>query len=302
MITVSIKKNLSHNNLFINNMNEHEIKESLQKCFGEGILLVVGCGLSSAEGLPSMQQLSVHLNSNVPKTINGKNIEEWEEIATRIKKGIGLEDALSKIDLSSTLRDEIAFHTANLFREEERKVINQVVIGKRILRFSELAKCLPPSQSTITVVTTNYDRLLEVACESTGLRVDTMFVGNSIKKFDRRECRYSFCRGIRRRQGKIVLEYAPRIQILKPHGSLDWYCINETPIMLNKIAANVEYMGKNYPLFYESIDEANAKISDFELIQYTSDYLKKMDKTRFTMASFIETLSCVDIHKRKIMI
>ena len=46
-----------------------------------------------------------------------------------------------------------------------------------------------------------------------------------------------------------------------------------TPTLVNKLPATLEYFGKDYPLFFESLEEAAEKALDFDLIEKTHYYL-----------------------------
>ena len=47
-----------------------------------------------------------------------------------------------------------------------------------------------------------------------------------------------------------------------------------TPLLVNPLPAVVEYMGKNYPFYFESTTEAQQKINDDKLIQKTHYFMK----------------------------
>jgi len=51
-----------------------------------------------------------------------------------------------------------------------------------------------------------------------------------------------------------------------------------TPVLVNKIPAVVEYLGENYPLYFDNIDEASDKLTDDDLIISAHEYLKEMSK------------------------
>jgi len=211
-------------------MNPHKIKKQMQTILADGLVVIVGCGLSSAEGLPGMYDLAEHLISVVPSRVPTEAKESWANIAKSLVDGIGLEQALAIRELPKIIDEVITIETARFIEKAERSVISEVLSGQRSLRFSSLVQAFPPSPSGISILTTNYDRLVEFACEAVGQCVDSMFVGNSVGKFHPKESAYTFCRGVRRRQGKIVLEYAHRIRVLKPHGSLDWYVADGRPV------------------------------------------------------------------------
>ena len=51
-----------------------------------------------------------------------------------------------------------------------------------------------------------------------------------------------------------------------------------TPILVNKIKPVVEYLGKDYPLYFENLDHAAQLLDDKENIYNAHAYLKAMDK------------------------
>jgi hypothetical protein len=46
-----------------------------------------------------------------------------------------------------------------------------------------------------------------------------------------------------------------------------------TPLLVNRLAAVEEYVGKEYPLFYRSLEEASQKLADVPLLKHASTYL-----------------------------
>lgn len=57
-------------------------------------------------------------------------------------------------------------------------------------------------------------------------------------------------------------------------------CIRRnTPLLINRHPAVMEYLGESYPFYFESLEEANEKINNPDLIPMTHKYLKRMDKS-----------------------
>jgi hypothetical protein len=210
----------------------HELKKLLQQHFSDGLAIVVGSGLSCAEGLPSMSALAAHLQAEVPSKISGADKKLWAEIASAIADN-GLEPALLQHPPTPTLESIIVELTASFILAEERAVLAEVFTGKRVLRFTRLLKHLPKSNNGIPVITTNYDRLLEAATEEAGLGVDTMFVGQFAGRLDERESLFSFCRDITMVNRRVRYIFQNRVNICKPHGSLDWYFREGSPVRYN---------------------------------------------------------------------
>ena len=70
--------------------------------------------------------------------------------------------------------------------------------------------------------------------------------------------------------------------------------VRHTPLLVNKHPAVVEYLGKDYPFYYDSLEEANSKIADIDLIRKTHEYLKNsgIDK-QLSYSYFLQSfISC----------
>lgn len=56
------------------------IKKQLQSHLTDGLAIIVGSGLSCAEGLPGMAALATHLSEVIPSRISKSDIELWTTI------------------------------------------------------------------------------------------------------------------------------------------------------------------------------------------------------------------------------
>jgi hypothetical protein len=73
-------------------------------------------------------------------------------------------------------------------------------------------------------------------------------------------------------------------------------CItNNTPVLVNKLPAVIEYLGIDYPFYFTSLQEAETKLNDTSLIMATYYYLKNMSKERFTYSFFNKQLKNIII-------
>lgn len=211
-------------------MTHDEIKQRLQDHFTDGLVTIVGSGLACAEGIPGMGQLRDFLLAQVPARIDKSSVKDWEIIAEQLKAGMDLESALLKHAPTSDLEAIIVGTTAELILSNETNVLEEVFSGKRVLRLSRLFPHLLKPPTGIPFVTTNYDRLIEVAAEVAGLGVDTQFTGTSYGRLNAKDSRMSFCRNVKQTKGKVFLSYTERITLSKPHGSLDWFQHNGDPV------------------------------------------------------------------------
>ena len=206
------------------------LKKRLQDHLGDGLVLVIGSGLSCAEGVPGMAALGHHLVTHIPASLSEDDSKLWEEIHPLIASE-GLEAALLKKAPSPSLEAAIVQSTADFIADAEAAIISEVFNNSRQLRLTSLIPHLLRPDAGIPVITTNYDRLAEIACEEAGLGVDTMFCGNFAAKLDPLESFWSFCRNVKLVAGKNVrYKFAPKANIFKPHGSLDWYHREGNPV------------------------------------------------------------------------
>ena len=60
-----------------------------------------------------------------------------------------------------------------------------------------------------------------------------------------------------------------------------------TPVIINRHPAAVEYLGADYPLFFDRIADISQILADIPRIEEAAQYLRRMDKTRFHMTTFL---------------
>ncbi|WP_142830826.1 SIR2 family protein [Planococcus soli] len=220
---------------------ETEIKNKLyqdvQSFFSKNTVLIIGSGLSCAEGLPGMWKLAMELIEEVPKRIKKESIDEWNNIQNdlldsngNLKKEANLEATLLKFPPNEDIEAVIRKVTTDLIKQEEKDVIMKVVIGEKNLRFSSFIKKFSIPDSGLSIITTNYDRLIEIAAEVEGIPVDNLFYGKNISQLDEKKSQMSFCERIDRSGRSTKRVFTPKILIYKPHGCLGWYMYNENPI------------------------------------------------------------------------
>jgi NAD-dependent SIR2 family protein deacetylase len=202
------------------------VKRQLQEHLQEGLLIVVGSGLSAAEGIPGMWTLAQHLKKVMPEHLDSRPDPSWSVIEQSLDAGDNLEAAMSKTNLHDKTVETIVRETASLISEHERKVFGKVIAGERELPFSVLARHLFKAGKRFPLITTNYDRLIEFATEAAGFGVDSRFVGYLHGHLDaqrasdaHREAYYSGRNAAFRKR--------PCLSVFKPHGSLDWFDIGD---------------------------------------------------------------------------
>lgn len=206
-----------------------ELKKQLQEHLGDGLVLVVGSGLSCAEGVPGMGVLGQHLVTTIPAKLSEDDTKLWEEIHPLIATE-GLEAALLKHAPTESLEAAIVQTTADFIADAEAAIIADIFTHTKTLRLTKLLPHLLRPDTGIPIVTTNYDRLVELACEEAGLGVDTMFCGHFAAKLLPQDSLWSFCRSVKLVAKHARYTFAPRANVFKPHGSLDWYHREGNPV------------------------------------------------------------------------
>lgn len=208
-------------------MDLSELKKRIQSHVRDGLVTVVGSGLSVAEGIPGMSALATHLLANVTPRVPLSSQVLWAAISAELNAGKDLESTLLANPPDVHLEALIVETTTVFLSAAEATVFEEVFAGSRTLRFARLLPHLLKTPRGLPVITTNYDRLIELAAESVGVGVDTLFVGHRAGKLDVEKSRFSHCRSVvtRRVEGRktATLDFAPHVRVLKPHGSFDWY-------------------------------------------------------------------------------
>lgn len=214
-------------------MDLHALKLHLQAQLSDGLVIIIGSGLSCAEGIPGMGGLAEFLGGEVPNhsEINSTILKEWDEVWKQLSSGVDLETSLLKVSISSSLEKIIGDLTHSFILESEQSVLSEVYSGQKVLRLTKLLPHLIIPKNGVPIITPNYDRLIEIASEQAGLQVNNSFFGRYVAKFDPRRSRAALCKGVKK-VGKttVSLDYSEFVSVYKPHGSLDWYKLVGEPI------------------------------------------------------------------------
>jgi len=211
-----------------------QLKRQVQEFLAPGLVIVIGSGLSVAEGISGMRDLASHLLAAIPPKLPPGHEASWKPIAQGLDTGRGLEEVLLGHPPTPQIEQLIVSETATLVRRDETAVIGEVVNKRRVLRMTRLLRQFATSSEPIDVITPNYERLIEFAAEDAGFGVDTMFVGNALGRYNERACGLSFLERLQPRSRKGLRKVmAPRIRLNKPHGSLDWCIRDDKPVRIS---------------------------------------------------------------------
>ena len=108
-------------------MDSDTIKKQIQNHFTDGLVTIVGCGLSSAEGLPGMSELTTYLKKEMQDCVSGEDLALWNKINKILEEGNNIEEALIIQAPTESLENHIIDKTTNFILEAETDIINQVI-------------------------------------------------------------------------------------------------------------------------------------------------------------------------------
>lgn len=183
-------------------MEVNELFKQIQKAVENPPLILVGSGGSAPYGLPSMWELGNHLKTTLDPKYSGDY--SWNSFIDDLESGQDLESALSNKTLKEEIIDDIKTETWKLISDKDLKLFEDVIFKKKELSIGRLIKTFyQTSLKCVNVLTTNYDRVIEYACDLAGLPIYNGYSGLYTKHFN-----HDF-------QKKNA------VNIVKVHGSLD---------------------------------------------------------------------------------
>lgn len=221
---------------------EEEIARAIQNIFRATPLLLVGSGFSCGYGLPSMGELGQHLSDNVAKRLSSSEAKTlWVAALPAIKNN--LEEGLNTIASGDAGRqqvvDAIREETARIIiagtRDAEARILSsadpQFAAPARLLK--RLFTGAPQNAESISVITTNYDTLIELFSDLAELPIDTGFAG-----LRRRRARpppmfqTQYRRSLAAGKRATTYDHRPcvNLRLMKPHGSITWQSTDGIPM------------------------------------------------------------------------
>lgn len=163
-------------------------------------------------GLPSMGDLSTYLIDNM-KTESDAEGDAWLEVRVALANGDHLEAALEGKTLPASLLAKIVSLTWNCVNDKDMQLLEAAARDGDFELGKLLASMLGSTHNEVHVVTTNYDRVAEFACNSKNVLFQTGFAPGYIQTWES--------------TGRVKLVHGTKaanvVKIWKIHGSLDWF-------------------------------------------------------------------------------
>lgn len=211
-----------------------DLKKKIQSFFDQGTVTIVGSGLSCAEGISGMKALSEKLMEDVPNKLINEDMECWRNIEETLNNGIDLESTLQQNKATNNIEKAIIESAYELISCEDMSIFTDIIEKGKSLKFSEYLSCFNIDLFNLVVITTNYDLLIEYACEIKGFDYSDSYYGKIISNYSPEYAAKEMIKGIQR--GKIPRNiYKPHIKIYKPHGSINWKLVNGNLKKINHV-------------------------------------------------------------------
>lgn len=186
-------------------MDKNTLFKLVQQYTGDNPLLLIGTGGTMPYGIPGMNKLAEHLIFTLGDKYNSDS--EWDIFITRINTGLDLESALTDINLKDDIINDIIMQTWILVSDADIGFLTKILSEKETLPLTKLiCKMYTPTPQCVNIITTNYDRVIEYACDQAKLPTDVRFNGNYFKSFSSSQIK-----------SKNI------VNLIKVHGSLDMF-------------------------------------------------------------------------------
>lgn len=219
-----------------------EIYTSVQNLMRKTPVLLFGSGFSCGFNLPQMAALGEHLATVVGPKLSSKEAQAaWSLSLDAVKKN--LEAGLNTIangdegceEIISVLREETAKLISDKTKEAELEILKSPtptsLAAVRLL--CRIFNGAPQGQDCISIVTTNYDTLVELFCDLGGLPLDTGFSGFRIRRLRiplMFQTLYHRATAVSGKKPRLEHKAFKTVRLYKPHGSISWNVTPEGPV------------------------------------------------------------------------
>ena len=180
--------------------------------------MIIGSGHSMGYEVPGMTALREHIVAEFDiATLSTEEQDDWRQFKP-ILKHKDLESALVEHQLCEPLEERLLRLVHKLFAEHDHRLFQKLISNELDLPISRLfSYYLKTTQQTLSVITTNYDRLIEFAADFGNFATYTGFS-------------YGYARRFNSGHPWRIVAAPPQqrsiqksIDLWKVHGSTDWY-------------------------------------------------------------------------------
>lgn len=210
-------------------MPDLNYQKQAQEFYGKAPVIIMGSGTSAAHGMSGMGALAKHLVAHTDVSgLSDSELKVWEYFCQVMDNGVDLESALHQVAASEELTSRIVKATWTLINSEDIEIFQKSLQDNAMFSLSRLLEHLfRSSLKKVNIITTNYDRLVEYACDQMRIHHYTGFT-------------HGFFRQL---AAPTEITSARRVNIWKVHGSLDWF---QSPLEDTVALSNIQEIPDNY--------------------------------------------------------
>ncbi|MCG6401698.1 SIR2 family protein [Vibrio fluvialis] len=210
-------------------MPDLNYQKQAQEYYGKAPVIIMGSGASAAHGMSGMWALAKHLIAQTDVSgLSAPELEVWEHFCQVLDSGIDLESALHQVATSEELTSRIVKATWLLINSEDIEIFQKSLQDSGMFSLSRLLEHMfRSSLRKINIITTNYDRLVEYACDHMRIHHYTGFT-------------HGFFRQL---AAPTEITSVRRVNIWKVHGSLDWF---QSPMGDTVALSNIQEIPNDY--------------------------------------------------------
>lgn len=210
-------------------LSDFNYQKQAQDFYGKAPVIILGSGASAAHGMSGMRALASYLVKNTDISgLIASEIDVWEKFCQLLKDNVDLETALHQVTATEELTSRIVRATWTLINSEDGQIFLKSLQNNAMFPLSCLLEHMFKSSiKIINIVTTNYDRLAEYACDQVRIHHYTGFT-------------HGFCRQL---AAPTEITSARRTNIWKVHGSLDWF---QSPLDNTVALTNIQGIPDGY--------------------------------------------------------
>ncbi|RPZ58247.1 SIR2 family protein [Pseudomonas aeruginosa] len=210
-------------------MSDLNYQKQAQDYYGKAPVIILGSGASAAHGMSGMGALAKHLVAHTDVSgLSAAELEVWKKFCQILSNGVDLESALHQVTATEELTSRVVKATWALIEYEDIEIFQKSLQDNEIFPLSRLLEHMfKSSLKMLNIVTTNYDRLAEYACDQGRIHHYTGFT-------------HGFFRQL---APPTEITSARRANIWKVHGSLDWF---QSPLEDTVALSNNQEIPDNY--------------------------------------------------------
>lgn len=195
-------------------MTNEPLLKQIQKWTNTVPLVVLGSGASVPYNLPSMWVLGNHLINTIHFS-EDINKDSFEDFKRKFDETNDLERALTEANPNAEVVSKIVNATWSFINEADLTAYDYIICSTNDVPLSRLIKhYLNTANSKLSIITTNYDRIAEYASSLAKAFIYNGYTQNHIGYFSEK---------IRNNQLNKLRGFDGQVNILKVHGSLDWF-------------------------------------------------------------------------------